>query len=161
MWTIFFTDQLPYLWGCECRQRSHCNYLNVASFLCSDGLGEKVVHLHADNCGGQNKNHYMMCYLMWCVLIRLHDEITISFLPVKHTKFFPDAGFGLLKVLCDEGGMSFWHSHCCQPLSSYELCPASWRLKWPCYCAIIWLDYVYWQLSGEISLEGNKIKFPL
>lgn len=26
-----------------------------------------------------------------------HHEITISFLPVGHTKFFPDAGFGMLK----------------------------------------------------------------
>ena len=66
-------------------------------FFATHGLGEKVVHLHADNCGGQNKNRYMMYYLMWRVLTRLHDEITISFLPVGHTKFFPDAGFGLLK----------------------------------------------------------------
>lgn len=56
-----------------------------------------MVHLHADNCSGQNKNRYMMYYLMWRVLVKLHDEITISFLPVGHTKFFPDAGFGMLK----------------------------------------------------------------
>ena len=56
-----------------------------------------MVHLHTDNCGGQNKNRHMMHYLMWRVLTKLHDEITISFLPVGHTKFFPDAGFGMLK----------------------------------------------------------------
>ena len=61
------------------------------------GLGEKVAHLHADNCSGQNKNRYMMYYLMWRVHTKQHDEITISFLPVGHTKFFPDAGFGMLK----------------------------------------------------------------
>lgn len=61
------------------------------------GLGEKVAHLHADNCGGQNKNRYMIYYLNWRVLTGLHDEITLSFLPVGHTKFFPDAGFGMLK----------------------------------------------------------------
>ena len=31
------------------------------------------------------------------VLTRLHKEIKISFLPVGHTKFFPDWCFGLLK----------------------------------------------------------------
>lgn len=61
------------------------------------GLGELVAHLHADNCSGQNKNRYMMYYLMWRVLTEQHEEITISFLPVGHTKFFPDAGFGMLK----------------------------------------------------------------
>ena len=66
-------------------------------FFETHGLGEKVVHLHADNCSGQNKNRYMMYYLMWRVLTRQHDQITISFLPVGHTKFFPDAGFGMLK----------------------------------------------------------------
>ena len=66
-------------------------------FFATYGLREKVAHLHADNCSGQNKNHYMMYYLMWHVLTKQHDEITISFLPVGHTKFFPDAGFGMLK----------------------------------------------------------------
>ena len=39
----------------------------------------------------------MMYYLMWRVLTKQHKEITISFLPVGHTKFFPDAAFGMLK----------------------------------------------------------------
>ena len=34
---------------------------------------------------------------MWRVLTNQHGEITISFLPVGHTKFFPDARFGMLK----------------------------------------------------------------
>ena len=38
-----------------------------------------------------------MYYLMWRVLTGLHEEITISFLPVGHTKFSPDWCFGLLK----------------------------------------------------------------
>ena len=39
----------------------------------------------------------MMYYLMWRVLTGLHKEITISFLPVGHTKFAPDWCFGLFK----------------------------------------------------------------
>ena len=66
-------------------------------FFATYGLGEKIAHLHADNCSGQNKNRFMVYYLMWRVLTKQHNEITISFLPVGHTKFFPDAGFGMLK----------------------------------------------------------------
>ena len=29
-------------------------------FFANHGLGERVVHLHADNCVGQNKNNYVM-----------------------------------------------------------------------------------------------------
>ena len=66
-------------------------------FFHHHGLGETTAHLHADNCSGQNKNRYMMGYLMWRVLTGLHKEITISFLPVGHTKFAPDWCFGLFK----------------------------------------------------------------
>lgn len=66
-------------------------------FLSTYGMGETVAHLHADNCSGQNKNRHMMYYLMWRVLTGQHQQITLSFLPVGHTKFFPDAGFGMLK----------------------------------------------------------------
>ncbi len=34
---------------------------------------------------------------MWRVLVGLHEEITLLFLPVGHTKFSPDWCFGLLK----------------------------------------------------------------
>ena len=58
-------------------------------FFQTHGIGEKSVHLHADNCAGQNKNRFMMYYLMWRVRTGLHEEVTISFLPVGHTKFHP------------------------------------------------------------------------
>lgn len=69
----------------------------VHHFFSTCGLGKKVVHVHADNCCSQNKNCYMMYNLMWRDLTKQHKKITISFLPVDHTKFFPDAGFGMLK----------------------------------------------------------------
>ena len=61
------------------------------------GLGEKDVHLHADNCAGQNKNNIMVGYLLWRVLTGLHNNITLSFMIAGHTKFSPDWCFGLLK----------------------------------------------------------------
>ena len=61
------------------------------------GVGETVVHLHMNSCSGQNKNRFMMQYLMWCVLTGLHEEIKLSFLPVGPTKFEPDWCCGMAK----------------------------------------------------------------
>lgn len=66
-------------------------------FFTNHSLGEKWVHLTADNCVGQNKNNALIQYLMYRVLIGLHDKIGLSFLVVGHTKFSPDAYFGLIK----------------------------------------------------------------
>ena len=53
--------------------------------------------LHADNCSGQNKNNTMVQYLMWRVLTGLHQSIHLHFMIAGHTKFSPDACFGLIK----------------------------------------------------------------
>ena len=66
-------------------------------FFANYGLGEKWVHLTADNCVGQNKNNALLQYLMYRVLTGLHDKIELSFLIVGHTKFSPDGYFGLIK----------------------------------------------------------------
>ena len=39
----------------------------------------------------------MVSYLCYRVFAGLQKKITIAFLPVGHTKFFPDMGFGLFK----------------------------------------------------------------
>lgn len=66
-------------------------------FLSTHNLSEATLHLHADNCGGQNKNRYVMQYLAWRILTGLNKKITLSFLVVGHTKFSPDWCFGLFK----------------------------------------------------------------
>lgn len=66
-------------------------------FLQNHGAGEKVAHFHADNCGGQNKNNYVLWYLCWRIIRRLHEHVIYSFLVKGHTKFSPNWCFGLLK----------------------------------------------------------------
>ena len=68
----------------------HCYFENY-------WLGEKDVHLHCDNCSGQNKNRYVLANLMWRVLTGRHKSISLNFLITGHTKFAPDWCFGLLK----------------------------------------------------------------
>ncbi|KAL3045312.1 hypothetical protein OYC64_013556 [Pagothenia borchgrevinki] len=66
-------------------------------FFSQYGLGEKNVHLHCDNCSGQNKNRYLLWYLAWRCMVGLHQDITLNFLIAGHTKFAPDWCFGLFK----------------------------------------------------------------
>jgi hypothetical protein len=68
------------------------------SFFKFHGLGEEEANLHADNCTGQNKNNYVMWYLMWRVMKGLHKKITLSFMLPGHTKFAPDRYFGIFKI---------------------------------------------------------------
>jgi len=69
----------------------------VHHYLSHYTLGESVLYIHADNCMGQNKNNIVMQYLCLRVLCGFNRVIKIMFLPVGHTKFAPDAGFGMIK----------------------------------------------------------------
>lgn len=61
------------------------------------GLGERHLLLTADNCVGQNKNNAVLSYLIYRTIKQMHQRIDWSFMLVGHTKFSPDAYFGLLK----------------------------------------------------------------
>lgn len=66
-------------------------------FFACYGLGERHLLLTADNCTGQNKNNAVLHYLLYRTITGLHAKIDWSFMLVGHTKFSPDAYFGLLK----------------------------------------------------------------
>ena len=66
-------------------------------FFTCYGLGERHLLLTADNCTGQNKNNAVLHYLLYRTMVGLHAKIDWSFMLVGHTKFSPDAYFGLLK----------------------------------------------------------------
>ena len=69
----------------------------IHDFFEKHGLGETNIHLHADNCCGQNKNSHVLWYLAWRIIVGLHHCCLYSFLMVGHTKFACDWCFGLLK----------------------------------------------------------------
>ena len=48
---------------------------------------------------GQNKNRYVVGYLVWRVLSGLNSSITLSFMRVGHTRCIVDGNFGLIKQL--------------------------------------------------------------
>jgi len=89
-------------------------------FLANHSTGTTKHHFHTVNCCRQNKNRYLMYYLIWRVLTGLNNEI-ISFLPVGHTKFSPGWCFGLFKrqyrkmqIGCLNGIVKIvihWHYH--------------------------------------------------
>lgn len=73
---------------------------SIASFLYHDILlnhrDKTSISYMADNCGGQNKNKYMMWFLSF-LSITLGKTISLRFLIAGHTKNFCDACFGLCK----------------------------------------------------------------
>ena len=88
----FLTDEAG-----DCGKGANAVVSRLDFFFDHHGFGEKDVFLHADNCTGQNKNNCMVQYLAWRVMTNRHTNITLSFLPVGHTKFSPDWCFGLFK----------------------------------------------------------------
>ncbi|XP_056002594.1 uncharacterized protein LOC130049247 isoform X2 [Ostrea edulis] len=60
-------------------------------------MGEKCAVLHCDNCPGQNKNRYVIGYLLWRVMIGLHRAIELHMQIPGHTKCQVDAGFAQIK----------------------------------------------------------------
>ncbi len=60
-------------------------------------IGRTDVHLHCDNCSGQNENKYVLWYMAWRTIHKLHHFVTLNFMISGHTKFGPDWCFGLRK----------------------------------------------------------------
>jgi len=95
------------------------------------GLGEKVVYLQADNCVGQNKNKYVMWYLLWRTLNGLHKKITLSFMVKGHTKFSPDGYFGLFKIQYQKKNIDWIGDvvECVREASSNSIIPLPYGLS--------------------------------
>eukprot|EP00117_Sycon_ciliatum_P037522 scpid33362/ scgid28055/ len=55
-------------------------------FFSQHGYGEKACILHADNCGGQNKNKTVLAYLPWRCILGLHERMNLRFMIAGHTR---------------------------------------------------------------------------
>ena len=83
---------------------SHCSSKGSNAFISyihhyfeNYGLGDKEVYLPCDNCSGQNKNRYVLAYLIWRAITGCYKSISLNFLITGHTEFAHDWCFGLLK----------------------------------------------------------------
>ncbi|GFN80986.1 hypothetical protein PoB_000749200 [Plakobranchus ocellatus] len=83
--------------GMCCGKGSNFVISYVHFFFENYGLGETELVLYCDNCSGQNKNNFMLWYLLWRVSHGYHRHISLNFMVPGHTKFALDWCFGLLK----------------------------------------------------------------
>ena len=98
----------------------------VHHYLSHYTLGESVLYIHADNCVGQNKNNIVMQYLCWRVLCGFNRVIKTMFLPVGHTKFAPDAGFGMIKSKFRRSQICTVSEMCCCITDSTPVTKMNW-----------------------------------
>ena len=63
---LYFHNQITYLIDEAFNVGKGANSIisMLHHFFGAHGLGETTVHLHCDNCTGQNKNRFMMYYLI-------------------------------------------------------------------------------------------------
>ena len=73
----------------------------VISFLHDFLVNRKIqspdIRIHADNCTGQNKNKYVMWYLIWLAATGRVRRIEFKFMIKGHTHFIVDSGIGHAK----------------------------------------------------------------
>ena len=62
-------------------------------------LNSKYIITHKFSCTGQNKNRYMIQYLVWRALQANYStqKFSLNFMLTGHTKFSPDRHFGHIK----------------------------------------------------------------
>ena len=73
------------------------NVISVLHHYLESTVNSATLHLHCDNCVGQNKNKSVMAYLAWRILVVKEESITASFMVVGHTHCAVDGGLGLAK----------------------------------------------------------------
>jgi hypothetical protein len=66
-------------------------------YLCTRSAGQKHLRVQMDNCTGQNKNRTVMQFFAWLVATGRFESVLVDFMIPGHTKFRPDAFFGVFK----------------------------------------------------------------
>lgn len=105
------------------------HFLNA---LCT-GVSRLIIH--ADNCVAQNKNSMMLGYLSWRVACKLQNAIELRFMERGHTKFAPDAMFGVLKravfrnnveTFTDLKSLAVTSAHCLRVIDGTKIIWRDW-----------------------------------
>lgn len=66
-------------------------------FLSTRAIQTPNIKIHADNCRGQNKNKYVMWYLLWLAATNRVENIEFKFMIKGHTQFIVDSNIGHIK----------------------------------------------------------------
>ena len=66
-------------------------------FLATRKIQTPNIRIHADNCRGQNKNKYVMWYLIWLAATGRVKHVEIKFMIKGHTHFIVDSNIGHIK----------------------------------------------------------------
>ena len=72
-------------------------FLDLLKDIRTSEANIKHIDMSADNCGGQNKNRFMLWFCCWLVICGVTDSIFMRFLIPGHTKNRVDGAFGLVK----------------------------------------------------------------
>ena len=67
------------------------------NFLSSRTIQTPNITIHADNCRGQNKNKYVMWYLIWLAATCRVKHVEFKFMIKGHTQFIVDSNIGHIK----------------------------------------------------------------
>ena len=67
------------------------------NFLSTRAIQTSNIRIHADNCRGQNKNKYVMWYLVWLAATGRVKHVEFKFMIKGHTHFIIDSNIGHIK----------------------------------------------------------------
>ncbi len=67
------------------------------NFLYTRAIQTPNIRIHADNCRGQNKNKYVMWYMLWLATTGRVKHIEFKFMIKGHTQFIVDSNIGHIK----------------------------------------------------------------
>ena len=67
------------------------------NFLSTRSIQSPNIRIHADNCRGQNKNKFVMWYLVWLAATGRVKRVEYKFMIKGHTQFIVDSNIGHIK----------------------------------------------------------------
>ena len=79
-----------------------CLFLHIVQHLSKNSSQPPVLWLQSDNASGENKNRWMIAFVVWLVEIGWFVEVMLSMLPVGHTHIDVDQMFSTFSLWLDK-----------------------------------------------------------